>query len=106
MRNIGLPSRLKKILHNYNVGSVYMDEASYFGNGLARRHRPPSPDIYQTHVRLHRLGLAKNSLAPDLPRCTAARSTGVALRLSFDLKAGEFAALRENLKPNFDQFVI
>ena len=45
-------------------------------------------------------------------KCTVvlSRSTapgmGVALRLSFDLKAGEFAALRENLKPNFDQFVI
>ena len=77
MRNIGLPSRLKKILHNYNVGLVFMDEASYFGNGLARRHRPPSPDIDHTHVRLHRLGLAKNSLAPDLPRWTATRSTVV-----------------------------
>ena len=95
----------------------FVDEASFSGNGLARRHRPPIPDINQTHVRLHRLGVANNSLAPDSLRCTAARSTvvlsrsrapgmGVALRLSFDLKAGEFAALRENLKPNFDQFVI
>ena len=91
MRNIGLPSRLKKILHNYNVGSVFMDEASYFGNGLARGHRPPSPDIYQTHIRLHRLGLAKNSLAPDLPRCTAARSTVV---LSRSTAPGMRVALR------------
>ena len=95
MRNIGLPSKMKKILHNYQGSSVefvLVDEASYFGTGQARRHRPPSPDIDHTHVRLHRLGLAKNSLAPDLPRCTAAHSTvvlsrstapgmGVALRL-------------------------
>ena len=91
--------------------------ASLFGERLARGHVLPSPDIDQTHVRPNGLGLANNALAPDLAHCTAARSTvvlsrsrapgmGVALRLSFDLKAGEFAALRENLKPNFDQFVI
>ena len=94
-----------------------MVNPSYLNDGLAMICTHTSPDIDQTHVRPNGLGLANNVLAPDLPRCAAARSTvvlscstapgmGVALRLSFDLKAGEFAALRENLKPNFDQFVI
>ena len=94
-----------------------MVNPSYLNDGLAMICTHTSPDIDQTNVRPNGLGLANNALAPDLAHCTAARSTvvlsrsrapgmGVALRLSFDLKAGEFAALRENLKPNFDQFVI
>ena len=94
-----------------------MVNPSHFNDKLARIYTHTSPDIDQTDVPPDGLGLANNALTPDLPRCTAARSTvvlsrsrapgmGVALRLSFDLKAGEFAALRENLKPNFDQFVI
>ena len=83
-----------------------MVNPSHFNDKLARIYTHTSPYIDQTDVPPDGLGLANNALTPDLPRCTAARSTGVALRLSFDLKAGEFAALRENLKPNFDQFVI
>ena len=67
-------------MHNYNVGLVFMDEASYFGNGLARRHRPPSPDIDQTHVRPNGLGLANGALALDSPRCAASHSAVVLSR--------------------------